>query len=248
MRRCLSIRVFSAIAVALFVATPMVTAAQSKPAPGARSAALTALTPENAVLVYVDYVTGLDNLMNTIPGRQYRNNVAAFAKFSSLFKMPTAVLGEENDYYGTFLPEIKAVIAGGGKTFAPRTTPTGYTPDFARWLRATGRRNVIIGGISIDNCTLHTSLDLIRNGYNVYVVVDASGSNSKLAEDAAIQRLIMAGAVPVGWLNALTDLGKDFAGPHGKGMMQIIQAHWPASTVGPVEDTTPDGRGMQLPK
>jgi nicotinamidase-related amidase len=42
---------------------------------------------------------------------------------------------------------------------------------------------VIIGGISIDNCTLHTSLDLIRNGYNVYVVVDASSTNSKLAEE-----------------------------------------------------------------
>jgi hypothetical protein len=82
----------------------------------------------------------------------------------------------------------------------------------------------------------------------VYVVVDASSTNSKLAEDAAIQRLILAGAIPVGWLNALTDLGKDFAGPYGKGMMQIIQTHWPASTVGPVDDTTPDGRGMQLPK
>jgi hypothetical protein len=69
-----------------------------------------------------------------------------------------------------------------------------------------------------------------------------------LAEDAAIQRLILAGAIPVGWLNALTDLGKDFDGPYGKGMMQIIQAHWPASTVGLVDDTTPDGRGMQLPK
>jgi nicotinamidase-related amidase len=128
-------------------------------------------------------------------------------------------MGEENDYYGTFLPEIKAVIAAGGKTFAPRSTPTGYAPDFAKWLKATGRKNVIIGGISIDNCTLHTSLDLIRNGYNVYVVVDASSTNSKLAEDAAIQRLILAGAIPVGWLNALTDLGKDFAGPYGKGMM-----------------------------
>jgi nicotinamidase-related amidase len=86
-------------------------------------------------------------------------------------------MGEENDYYGTFLPEIKAVIAAGGKTFAPRSTPTGYAPDFAKWLKATGRKNVIIGGISIDNCTL------IRNGYNVYVVVDASSTNSKLAEE-----------------------------------------------------------------
>ncbi len=209
--------------------------------------ALAGFAPEKTVLVYVDYVTGLDNLLTTIPGKQYRNNVTAFSKFSSLFKIPTGILGEENNYYGTFLPEIKKLITEGGKTFAPRSTPTGYTAEFASWLKSTGRSNVVIGGISIDNCTLHTSLDLLRNGYNVFVVVDVSSTNSKLAEDSAIQRLIQAGAVPVSWLNALTELGADFAGPYGKGMMEIIQTHWPASTVGQVDDTTPDGHGMQLP-
>lgn len=239
-----------AAVAALAASAATVPSLQAQPAnrPASTNPALSGFTPANAVLVYVDYVTGLDNLMTTVPGKQYRNNIAAFAKFSSLFKMPTAVVGEENNYYGTFLPEIKKLIVEGGKTFAPRSTPTAYTPDFASWLKSTGRQNVIIGGISIDNCTLHTSLDLIRNGYNVFVVVDVSSTNSKLAEDAAIQRLIQAGAVPVSWLNALTELGADFAGPQGKGMMEIIQAHWPASTVGVVEDTTPDGRGMQLPK
>ena len=81
----------------------------------------------------------------------------------------------------------------------------------------------------------------------MFVVVDASGTNSKLADDAATMRLMRAGAVPVGWLNALTELGRDFAGPHGRGMMEIIQKHWPASTVGQADDTTPDGHGMPLP-
>ncbi len=213
----------------------------------ADNAALTQMTVKNTALIYVDYVTGLDNLLTTIPGPQYRNNVTAFSKFSGLFKLPTAVLGEENDYYGTFLPEIKGLVSAGAKTF-PRSTPTGYTPDLAKWLKASGRTHVLIGGISIDNCTLHTSLDLLRAGYKVFVVVDASSTNSQIAEDAAISRLVAAGAVPVSWLNALTELGTDFAGPYGAGMMQIVQGHWPASTVGAVNDTTPDGHGMQLPR
>jgi len=106
---------------------------------------------------------------------------------------------------------------------------------------------VLIGGIPIDNCTLHTSLDLLRHGYGVFVVVDASGTNSKLADDAATKRLMQAGAVPVGWLNALTEPGRDFAGPHGRGMMEIIQKHWPASTVGQADDTTRNRHGMPLP-
>ena len=216
--------------------------------PTVNNPALAGFKPADTAIVYVDYVTGLDNLITTIPGRAYRNNVAAFARFAALFKeTPVGVMGEENDYYGTFLPEIAAVIAGGARTFAPRSTPTGYTPDFAAWLASTGRRNVLIGGISIDNCTMHTSLDLLRNGYSVFVVVDVSGTNSAMAEEAAIRRLVQAGAVPVSWLNALTELGTDFAGPHGRGMMEIIQKHWPASTIGAVHDTTPDGHGMQLP-
>ncbi len=212
------------------------------------NAALSGFSIKDTAILYVDYVTGLDNLMTTIPSKQYRNNIAAFASFSRIFGMPTGVLGEENEYYGTFLPEIKALIDAGAKTFKPRTTPTGYTGDLAEWIRSTGCKNVLIGGISIDNCTLHTSLDLLRSGYNVFFVVDVSSTNSKLAEDAAILRLSQAGAVPVSWLNALTELGADFAGPHGRDMMAVIQKHWPASTVGVVDDSTPDGHGMQLPQ
>ena len=61
------------------------------------NAALHRPTPESAILVYVDYVTGLDNLMTTIPARQYKNNIAAFAKLNRLFKMPTVIFGEENE-------------------------------------------------------------------------------------------------------------------------------------------------------
>lgn len=200
---------------------------------------------DDTVLIYVDYVTGLDNLITTIPGPQFRNNITAFAKFNPLFKVPTIVLGEENDYYGTFLPEITEYVTHDVHRFN-RTQVSGYTPEVKAWLAATGRRTVVIGGISIDNCTLHTALDLLRDGYSVYVITDVSGSNSSLAEQDALARLRAAGAVTGGWLTMLTDLGRDFASPqYGTGMMQIIQAHWPASTTGTVLDTTPDGHGMQ---
>jgi hypothetical protein len=230
--------------IAAASAPPVASAWIGAPVPAGANAALSRMTPQNTAVIYVDYKTGLDNLMNTMPPEQYRNNVAAFSKFAGLFSLPAAVLGEENEYYGTFLPEMRPVLAAGGRTF-PRTTPTGYTRDLATWLEQTGRKKVLIGGISIDNCTLHTALDLKRAGYEVYVVVDVSGANSGIAEEAAIDRMVMAGIVPGSWLNALTELGQDFNGPYGRGMMEIVQTNWPASTIGPVRDLTPDGRGLQ---
>lgn len=205
--------------------------------------ALHRATPENAILVYVDYVTGLDNLMTTIPARQYKNNIAAFAKLNRLFKLPTVVLGEENEYYGTFLPEI-SVVDHDVRRYG-RTQISGFVPEFRDWLAASGRKDVIIGGISIDNCVLHTALDLLRAGYNVYVVTDVSGTNNELAERTAIMRMRDAGAIMTGWLAIATELGVDFASQYGDGLKAVIGAHWPASTIGTVEDTTPDGHGMQ---
>lgn len=207
------------------------------------NAALHRPTPASAILVYVDYVTGLDNLMTTIPARQYKNNIAAFAKLNRLFKMPTVVFGEENEYYGTFLPEI-ATVDHDVRRYG-RTQISGFVPEFRDWLAQSGRKDVVIGGISIDNCVLHTALDLLRAGYNVFVVTDVSGTNSELAERTAIMRMRDAGAVMTGWLAIATELAVDFASQYGDGLKEIIGTHWPASTVGTVEDTTPDGHGMQ---
>lgn len=201
-------------------------------------------SPDSAILVYVDYVTGLDNLMNRLPAKVYKNNIAAFAKMNPLFKMPTVVFGEENEYYGTFLPEMAHVTHDIRRY--NRTSISGYIPEFADWLASTGRKDVIIGGISLDNCVLHTALDLLRAGYNVFVVVDVSGTNSPITEDVAMMRLRDAGAVMCTWLSIITELGVDFASQYGDGMKAIIGTHWPASTVGPADDSTPDGHGMQF--
>ena len=161
-----------------------------------------------------------------------------------LFKMPTVIFGEENEYYGTFLAEMADVTHDVRRY--NRTSISGYVPEFRDWLASTGRKDVIIGGISLDNCVLHTALDLLRAGYTVFVVVDVSGTNSPVTEDVAMMRLRDAGAVMCTWLSIITELGVDFASQYGDGMRAIIGTHWPASTVGQIDDNTPDGHGMQF--
>jgi len=231
----------SALGISLMMIVPSQAAAQTRPQ-AAQNAALVDLTPANSVLVYVDFNTGLDNQLTTVPGPQFRNNAAAYARLGQVLDMPIALFGEENEYFGPFYPEITPLKAKGRQFL--RTTPSGYTPEFAAWLRGTGRRNVIIGGISIDNCTLHTTLDLLRNGYNVYVVTDVSPTNTALAHEAAMNRMTQAGAVPVGWIGAATDLIGDWNSPAGRAVMPLMQQHLAASTIGTPVDTTPDGKGF----
>jgi nicotinamidase-related amidase len=202
--------------------------------------ALVSLTKDNTVFVYVDFLSGLDDYLTTVPAAQYRNNVSAFAKLNQVFPLPTAIMGDEGDYRGQFYPEIKQYVTKNAKVFR-RTTPTGFTPEFAAWLKNTGRKNVVIGGISIDNCTLHTTLDLVRNGYNVYVMIDVSGTNNKLAEDAALQRMAKAGAVLTTWIATATELVKDWNSEAGNKLTQFVMLpHLAASTVGEPKDPSAD--------
>jgi hypothetical protein len=209
----------------------------------ARQAALTDLTPENSILVYVDFNSGLDNLMTAVPGPQYRANVQAFAAFADVFDMPKVVLGDEGDFYGPFYPEITKIVNNGAKRFH-RTAPSGFTPEFASWLKSTGRKNVIIGGISIDNCTMHTSLDLLRAGYNVFVLIDVSPTNSPIAYNASIMRLQTAGAIPTSWVTMATDLVGDWNSANGAKLRPILISHLAPSTIGQPIDVTPDGFGF----
>jgi nicotinamidase-related amidase len=206
----------------------------------ATNPALVSLTKDNTVFVYVDFLSGLDDFLTTVPANQFRNNVTAFAKLNQVFPVPSAIMGDEGDYRGAFYPEIKTYVTNQAKVFQ-RTTPTGYTPEFAAWLKNTRRKNVVIGGISIDNCTLHTTLDLIRNGYNVFVMIDVSSTNNKLAEDAALQRLVKAGAVLTTWIATASEMVKDWNSKEGGHLTQfVMMQHMAASTVGEAKDPSVD--------
>ncbi|MDX1674639.1 MAG: isochorismatase family protein [Longimicrobiales bacterium] len=210
----------------------------------ATQAALEDLTPANTVLIYVDFNTGLDNVLTTVPGPQFRQNVGAYVDIGTVFgDVPIALLGEENEFYGPFFPELDR-IRDRARHFH-RTAPSGYTPEMATWLAEARRPNVVIGGISIDNCTLHTSLDLLRNGYRVYVLTDVSPTNNPKAYEAAFTRLVQAGAVPLTWVTLATDLVGDWDSPAGRRLMPAMAQYLAASTVGTPIDTTPDGHGIR---
>ncbi|HZF65874.1 MAG TPA: isochorismatase family protein [Chitinophagaceae bacterium] len=230
--------------IVLSVAVPLMlgslNAQQKTSAVSQQNPALVSLSKDNTVFVYVDFLSGLDDLLTTVPAKQFRNNVTAFAKLNQVFPVPSAIMGDEGEYRGSFYPEIKTYITNGAKIFQ-RTTPTGYTPEFATWLKNTKRKNVLIGGISIDNCTLHTTLDLLRNGYNVFVMIDVSSTNNKLAEDAALQRLVKAGAVLTTWIAAASEMVKDWNSKEGAHLMQfVMMPHMAASTVGEAKDPSAD--------
>lgn len=182
------------------------------------------LTPENSAFIMVDFLTGFDPGLRTIEKATFVNNATAFAKLSEIFKMPTIVLGEEGGFRGRFYPLVEEHLAHGIRV--PRHTPSAWDePAFREELKKIGRKKLIVGGISLDICTQLLTLDLLREGYQVYVVVDASGSDQKVVEEAAMLRMTQAGAVMVSWGTLASELMKDWNTPNGPAIGKLYQEH-----------------------
>jgi hypothetical protein len=179
------------------------------------------LSRGNCCAVFVDYLTGFLPGLRTMEPELFDHNVRGYTLSMRALGVPHCILGDEGGFRGEFFPVIKQEFAG-APTFE-RHAPSAWTaPAFREWVAGTGRRKVILGGISIDNCTSQTSFDLIANGYEVYVVVDASGAESELVERAAIHRLVQAGATPVNWVQIACEIMADWQTPEGPAIGRLL--------------------------
>lgn len=214
----------AALAAALALAGP--TAAQDGPSPAERNAAeaLQRLEAEDAVLVLVDFTSGLFPIVDTIEVDEMLNNTVALAKVAETFDIPVMVVGSEGGYYGELHPAI-AAHAGEGQPFGRETPSAWDSGPLREAVEATGRRTILIGGISTDNCTLHTSLGMLRDGYDVRVITDISGADSEQAELAALFRLRDAGAVTTNWISMTSELIDVWESPEGEAVTQIYARH-----------------------
>ena len=207
------------------IATPAGATATASP-PGTRIAAA------DSVLVLVDYNRNLMDMTNTMDMAALRNNAVALMKLGTVFGLPTIVLGEENEYYGEFMPEIRQIHPQAPNILRP--APSGWSaPEFRDAVAATGRRTLLLGGISTDNCVSLTSFDAIRDGYRAVVVVDASATGNPLVEQVSLQRLAQAGATLTAWVQLGAELLESWATPEGEQLAQVFQEHLSLSTLSP---------------
>jgi nicotinamidase-related amidase len=103
---------------------------------------------------------------------------------------------------------------------------------FAEAVRQTGRRKLVIAGVSTEGCVLQTVLGALRAGYETHVVVDTCASLTVETHETSIQRLVQAGAVPVTWFSVAGEFQADHRNPTAPLYQQIMREHVPAMSMG----------------
>jgi hypothetical protein len=102
-----------------------------------------------------------------------------------------------------------------------------HNKDFVEAVKKTGRKKLIVAGVSTEVCVAFVSLSAIKEGYDVYAVIDASGSWNKLVQEVAVARMVQAGIKPITWVAVGAELQGDWRDPTGHDLGAIMGEHLP---------------------
>jgi nicotinamidase-related amidase len=169
------------------------------------------LTPHNAALVVIDYQPSQVQTVTSMDRELLVDNIISVARLARTFDLPV-VLSTINVTNGQkpTIPELKAVLPDSAEI--DRTQINSWeNVDFRRAVEATGRKKLIMTGLWTEVCLAFPALDAIREGFEVYPVVDAVGGTSVEAHHAGLKRIVQAGAQPISWVSLACELQRDWA-------------------------------------
>ncbi len=170
------------------------------------------VTPKNSALLVIDYQPSQVAAVRSMDRDLLLKNVVSTAKLAKLFGLPIvhSTINVRTGRGQPTLPPLAEVLAD--DTPIDRTSTNAWEdPDFLSAVRATGRRKLIICALWTEICMAFPALDAMREGYEVYPVVDAIGGTSVEAHSAGLQRVIQAGAKPTSWVALAVELQRDWA-------------------------------------
>jgi nicotinamidase-related amidase len=94
--------------------------------------------------------------------------------------------------------------------------------NFAAAVKATGRKKLILAGVTNDVCTVYPALTLVGQGYDVQVVADAGGSPTKMADDIALRRMEKAGVTLTSTTQLIAELAGSWSTPEGGQLVHAL--------------------------
>ena len=168
------------------------------------------LRPEDSVLVLIDHQPFQFANLHSHEPTMIVNNVIALAKTAKVFNVPTiltTVLEERGGYLIKGLQDVFPDQKPIDRTFI-NTWEDKVVVDA---VKATGRKQLVLAALYTEICLAMPALQALADGFDVFVVTDASGGVTAEAHDMAVRRMVAAGAVPMTWLAVLGEWQRDWA-------------------------------------
>jgi nicotinamidase-related amidase len=186
------------------------------------------LDKASAAVLLVDHQSGLCNIVGDFSPDDFKNNVLALADLAKYFKLPTILTTSfEDGPNGPLVPELKEIFPQAPYIARPGNINAWDNEDFVKAVKATGKKQLIIAGVVTEVCVAFPALSALEEGYEVFVVTDASGTFNKTTREAAWSRMEAAGAQLMSWFGVACELHRDWR-TDIEGLAKLFSSHLPA--------------------
>ena len=171
------------------------------------------LSPENHVLVLIDFEGQMAFATKSISITELRTNVAIVSGASKIFNVPTIVTTvAEESFAGPVFPEIEEFYPQATTNYIDRTSMNTWEDEPAyRAITGAGKKKIVLAGLWTGVCIVGPALSAMAEGYDVFVITDACGDVSNEAHERAVQRMVHAGVKPVTAIQYILELQRDWA-------------------------------------
>ncbi|MBZ0334019.1 putative hydrolase YcaC [Marinobacter sp. JH2] len=169
------------------------------------------LDKNDAAVLLVDHQTGLLSLVRDIDPDKFKNNVLAMGDLAQYFGLPTILTTSfETGPNGPLVPELKEQFPSAPYIARPGQINAWDNEDFVKAVKDTGKKQLIIAGVVTEVCVAFPALSALAEGYDVFVVTDASGTFNELTRHSAWDRMSQAGAQLMTWFGLACELHRDW--------------------------------------
>jgi nicotinamidase-related amidase len=185
-----------------------------------------AFTPDNTAMVLIDHQVGTMAWTHSHDINLVKKNALRLARIAKAVGMPVVLTASmEDQVQGPLVPELEQILP---EAFAQRIKRPGivnamHHDGFNKAVEATGRKKLIVAGVTTEICITFPVLQMLEEGYEVQVSADASASWSKLGNDLALHRMENAGAVITTVDQIISELAIDWTSPNGKKLESILE-------------------------
>ncbi len=213
------------------------------------------LTPENCGVVFIDHQPQMFLGVANIDREALLDNVLVLAKAAKIFGVPVILTAvESNGFKGKITPELRELFPD--QLPIERTGLNAWDNDrFVVAIKRTGRKNFILAALWSETCLAFPAVQMLEEGFGIYVVEDASGGMSQTAHAAAIRRIEQAGGVSLTALQVLLEFQREWAREeHLDEVISLVKEHCTAygqdveSAATKVQESLPAGDAAQQNK
>ncbi|ANH73493.1 isochorismatase family protein [Ralstonia insidiosa] len=182
-------------------------------------------SPDNAVMLLIDHQRGTIKLATSTPYEEIVRNTRALARTAIESDMPLVLTSSQEDHFqGLLLDDIQHIApqAYENRIKRPGVVDCWMYEPFKQAVLATGRKKIIMAGLTNDVCIVYPAISAVEDGFEVQVVADAGGSPTQMADQTSLDRMAKHGVTITTTNQLLAELATDWASPRGAAIQTIL--------------------------